>query len=61
MEKTKFRRIGIDENEWKNFEKESYSLPQKDGLLECGILCATKESCGGLIYHKDSGSFTFNH
>ena len=60
MEKTLFRKIGIDQNEWSNFERETYSLIQKDGQLECGILCATKQSCGGFIHFEDTGSFTLN-
>ena len=53
-----FRKIGIDQNEWSNFERETFSMTQKDGKLECGILCATKKSCGGFIFFEDTGSFT---
>ena len=60
MEKTKFMKIGLDGNDWFSFQIESITLIQKDGLLECGILCATKESCGGLIYNEDSGSCAFH-
>ena len=60
VENTKFTKIGMDENDWYNFQIESITLVQKDGLLECGILCATKESCGGLIYNEDSGSCAFH-
>ena len=55
-----FRKVGINKYEWQNFESEVYDLSQKDGLIECGILCATKESCGGFIYYENTGCFTFS-
>ena len=39
-----------------NFKIQSYTILQKDGIQECGILCAIKESCGGFIYTEESGS-----
>ena len=60
MEKTIFRKIGIDVSEWNNFQREDHTLKEKDGISECGILCSTKENCGGLTYNSDTGSFTFN-
>ena len=56
MDKTIFRKIGIYASDWKNFEKESYILLEKDGIQECGILCAIKEHCGGFIYDEKLGS-----
>ena len=53
-----FRKIGIYASDWKNFEKESYTILDKDGIQECGILCAIKEQCGGFIYDEKSGSFS---
>ena len=53
-----FRKIGIYASDWKNFEKESYTILDKDGIQECGILCAIKESCGGFIYIEESGNYS---
>ena len=41
-----------------NFKIQSYTILQKDGIQECGILCAIKESCGGFIYIEESGNYS---
>ena len=46
---------------WNNIVKEEYSLNKEVGVLKCGIMCSDsrRPDCGGVIYHKNTGSVPF--